>query len=1560
MHKIACEGFNLEKFKVLEEANEVFCKHLDIFNGECSPFWSGLSYLIRSMPYTKPPDCARFLSEVITVMKMLLEMKDLSFEHITSFLPLDDLHGSIKQLANNDHMMYDQLLEQSYQLLLKREDLRVNNFIISKNPAYVILPTMSELKFQGISKHITAHQNTFASNKDYLCRQYHLFREDFVNPLRKVFQQNKHNDCKMYDNVRFISKKVSLEGMLYTFSFQLPGNKRNHSWEHSKLPTNGSLVCLSRDNFCSIFYATVAEGEHEYPQNKVITLNILDKLHEVTPFSCDDSYKMIESPAYFEAYAPVISSLKAMLQNPRDLPFADYLVKGNANVRLPFYLRRDEKMNLSGILCKCDVDTCTHTAVSQMNVCNEGSWYKLPCNNLDESQVEALKIALTSELPLIQGPPGTGKTHVGVCLVQALLLNKNLITNAPLLVMSFTNHALDQFLSELENKIPEKHKILRIGGGSKSEQIKKLNVQHQLRHSLRQTKHINKTMPNTVLDALKELCRGKKYYSENLTLHCSFLHPDEIKHLPELAKMYSARLNVQNVLEYFGIDVSKSLNSRDNDDIVHLFKIQTIDERYNSRGKEVLKNVKSKHHICKFFQNVIQASTEKSKLFKQYLCIRYTSLKKKFHKLSENLDRKEDEITISALQKADIIGLTTTGASKYNNIIKRLNSKILIVEEAAEVVESHIVAALTKHTKQLILIGDHKQLRPKTNDYTIGKKYGLEISLFERLVKNGFLSVQLKYQYRMRPEISSLISPHIYEELLNHEVVLEYKNIQGMESNLFFINHTQNESEVEGLKSPKNDYEALMLAKLAKYLLQQGYAPSEITVLTPYNGQVSCIKSRFANGEIQNIKIVTIDNFQGEENEIILLSLVRTAKIGFLCEENRICVAFSRAKKGFYCIGNFNFLKSRSPLLQKIVCSLNEKNLIGDTLYLKCKNHGNRTEISHPDDFRNAKDGGCSKICNYHLNCRHICSMFCHPNEDVHNKCFEQCSKTICSNNHPCPLKCFEKCEPCITEVRKQIPKCGHKQLVPCSIHPANVTCQKRCVKILICGHEALGICGIGVHQMKCKQIVSIKLSCGHWAQIECYRSLEHFECKHKCQTKLLCGHLCSGTCSSCKQKKLHVLCKIKCTRVLTCGHECASITCCSSECPPCIKKCPIRCSHGSCDHACSEPCIYCTKPCEWKCPHYRCTRLCGDMCDRPPCDEPCEKTLECGHLCIGLCGELCPSVCRICDPTNEAFDILFGSEDEAESRFIALHDCKHIFEVDGFDKWIKEREDNQIQWKSCPKCNTMIKSSFRYANVIKTIKNDMNHIKTNTHYLSLSERQRLYNEIAELNHILNKQVSLNNNSLHLRDSVLQSTHLLLMAEYECKQLFKKITFSNHPSARQFQKQVDDFFCFLNSDTCQSLASFPAQVFHDIQNERNRLLLLFKIYETEAVLAQRSIIPSYQDKKYIHDTLLLINPSSGTLPLNFEVDNNVYTQHLNIIKEIRAKYSLDGLADEEMRTIVSAIGGRQGSWYKCPNGHYYNIDRCGSAVEEGQCYECRERIGGRNKILLETNSRADI
>lgn len=257
---------------------------------------------------------------------------------------------------------------------------------------------------------------------------------------------------------------------------------------------------------------------------------------------------------------------------------------------------------------------------------------------------------------------------------------------------------------------------------------------------------------------------------------------------------------------------------------------------------------------------------------------------------------------IRIMQTKSVIGMTTTGAARYQTTLQALQSPIVIVEEAAEVLESHVVVSLTSGCQQLILIGDHKQLRPTTSVYRLAKDYKLEISLFERMVKNNIHCQTLEVQHRMRPEIAKLIVPLIYPKLDNHDSVLNYPPVLGVTSNIFFITHDKFEEYQDDSTSRKNIHEAKFLISFARHLLLQGYEPEDITILTTYAEQMFYLwKERKNVPSLKDVKITVVDNFQGEENKIILLSLVRSneeGNIGFLKTDNRVCVALSRAKEG--------------------------------------------------------------------------------------------------------------------------------------------------------------------------------------------------------------------------------------------------------------------------------------------------------------------------------------------------------------------------------------------------------------------------------------------------------------------------------------------------------------------------------------------------------------------------------------------------------------------------------------------------------------------------------------
>jgi hypothetical protein len=227
-----------------------------------------------------------------------------------------------------------------------------------------------------------------------------------------------------------------------------------------------------------------------------------------------------------------------------------------------------------------------------------------------------------------------------------------------------------------------------------------------------------------------------------------------------------------------------------------------------------------------------------------------------------------DMMDSEVLKSAAVVGMTTNGAAKYGTLMRTLLPEVVIVEEAAEVLEASIVAALTSNTKHLVLIGDHLQLRSQVSQYNIATHFGLEVSLFERLVKLGMPHVTLSTQRRMHPSISALITPRIYRTLLDAPSVSAYPPVRGVRDRLYFINHTIPEdgeasafgdgagpvstaqkrralqpAHLLGADNVRtNEHEAQFLTRLLLHLLYNGYKPSQLVVLCMYKGQVMLLR----------------------------------------------------------------------------------------------------------------------------------------------------------------------------------------------------------------------------------------------------------------------------------------------------------------------------------------------------------------------------------------------------------------------------------------------------------------------------------------------------------------------------------------------------------------------------------------------------------------------------------------------------------------------------------------------------------------------------------------------
>ncbi|KDQ11900.1 hypothetical protein BOTBODRAFT_189574 [Botryobasidium botryosum FD-172 SS1] len=664
---------------------------------------------------------------------------------------------------------------------------------------------------------------------------------------------------------------------------------------------------------------------------------------------------------------------------------------------------------------------------------------------LDKSQSASLLSGLTQKVSLIQGPPGTGKSFIGALLAKAIHDS----TKQTILVVCYTNHALDQFLEDLlDIGIPEQS-MIRLGGKS-TPRTAGMTLQAQSRGGFARGK-----ADWRVIDALKSkaelLCSSlqaafKRYIASNVSDQAL------MEHLEFDAPAY-----------FYAFEVPRSA---DNMTVVGK-KGQAMSPYYLLNqwvGGRDAGHFKRYHHVLEASEiwrtppplRRTQLAKWKHDILKEQAAEIY-DLAKRYNECRDQLDRKFSENTGAILGSKRIVGCTTTAAAKYTEDIRAASPEVLLVEEAGEILETHVLTAMGSEMKQLILIGDHKQLRPKVNNYQLtvekGEGYDLNRSLFERLVLKGYPHETLTQQHRMRPEISALIRHLTYPDLVDAAGTKNRPNARGIRGNIVFINHEYPEDEAPQLadrrdmnstSSKQNTFEVQMILKIVRYLAQQGYRSDQIVILTPYLGQLHKLTAALSanNDPILNdmdsfelvraglmpaaaakmskkpIRLATIDNYQGEESDIVLVTLVRSNSprdIGFMSSPERLNVLLSRARDSLVMIGNAEtFLNARKgkELWVQLFEMLRRDGYIHDGLPVKCERHPTRIALlRRPEDFdEECPDGGCKEPCGTMLNCGlHVCPSKCHQLADHSKMPCEYAMASKCPKGHIQNWRCHKK-----------------------------------------------------------------------------------------------------------------------------------------------------------------------------------------------------------------------------------------------------------------------------------------------------------------------------------------------------------------------------------------------------------------------------------------------------------------------------------------------------------------------------------------------------------------------
>ena len=282
----------------------------------------------------------------------------------------------------------------------------------------------------------------------------------------------------------------------------------------------------------------------------------------------------------------------------------------------------------------------------------------------------------------------------------------------------------------------------------------------------------------------------------------------------------------------------------------------------------------------------------------------------------KEIRRIENQIRDDILDKAQIICCTCIGSG--NQILDGRKFPQVLIDESTQATEPASLVPLVRGARQVVLVGDHKQLPPTVVSFRAEEK-GLKRSLFERLVDMGIEPLLLTTQYRMHPAISKFPNQQFYSNKLIDGVNSENRPAPAgllwpdWENPVAFVPVNGGETVSPDGTSRENPLEVSWVLKILEDLLEAGeLIKKDIGIITPYAGQVRAIRNSMSEN-LDGVEVRTVDGYQGREKEVIIFSCVRSnpeRNVGFLSESRRLNVALTRAKRGLIVIGDPDTLRS--------------------------------------------------------------------------------------------------------------------------------------------------------------------------------------------------------------------------------------------------------------------------------------------------------------------------------------------------------------------------------------------------------------------------------------------------------------------------------------------------------------------------------------------------------------------------------------------------------------------------------------------------------------------------
>ncbi|UPX10609.1 RNA helicase [Ascochyta rabiei] len=836
-------------------------------------------------------------------------------------VPHDDIPESVPTRINNDIRKYYEAANRPVAgagAWLDRPEIPHPSEILRDEPAFTAKEALIQTQDEPRPKKI---EGAYDNIEDYLRTEYELMREDALRPLREAVAEVRKDawkdeaqyekDVCIYDPVYITSLIFCPRGLATRVALSMSRVKKFIRWEQSKRLITGTLVALSPfgdafQNTCIL--ATVAARPMSALQSNPPEIDLFFPHYhqQIDPMQ---KWIMVECRgSFFEASRHTLMALQHMMREP--FPLSEHLVGVKKDVEPPAYIQNNPYVDLSSLVSMEEASNFENVDVLE-------EWPPNNTTSLDMSQSRALKRMLTSKVAIVQGPPGTGKTFVSVKNLQ--ILRDNLRKDdAPIIVTAQTNHAVDQILRHTQSFEPN---YIRLGGRSKDPDIKKRTL-FEVRSALprRKRPHSQKVQATIAMRKATVNCQkllaplelGKGALDHRLLKRFGLLTNDQAESLEmdetilgpptdaapgEMMAQWLGKALTDcrrpSGPEEFGweweeedleIEQLQELEAeaaaQDDEDIEALKgQVLLLSDNYRGKASGILKDIDIQEILNTTPDLTTIEYTRRGHIYnylmrrmKKLLLTEVQVIAKTYHDAVQQRRVGMWEEDVNLLSKQRIIGMTTTGLSKYRALICAVRPRIVLVEEAAETMEAPVTAACIPTLEHLILVGDHQQLRPHTQVKSFeDAPYHLNLSLFERLVNNEVAYDTLTRQRRMIPEIRRLLYPIYRDTLKDHASVKDPSNrppVKGMGGvNSYFFTHEWSESR-DSNSSCLNDAEARFIVGFLDYLILNGELPAGITVLTFYNGQrkriLQLLRSH-PNLRTYPLKVVTVDSYQGEE-----------------------------------------------------------------------------------------------------------------------------------------------------------------------------------------------------------------------------------------------------------------------------------------------------------------------------------------------------------------------------------------------------------------------------------------------------------------------------------------------------------------------------------------------------------------------------------------------------------------------------------------------------------------------------------------------------------------------